>query len=338
MLIPPWVTLHVLVLAIVVGREGRSNPFKSEIVTEMKLARNTMTKAKLPYPSGAIREYDPSAWSKKQVQFTVNLWKLTAKEQTKLEELGRRIQDIHHFKNRPSDVIRFLKHHNYNINKAETNFRNMVAWRKKNGVDTILQDYTPPDTIKDYYPYSILKGEDKDGDPVLIRRSGVMDAVGLLKCHGMDEMMRFSIWCNEMVWSGPWIRQYEEQRQQPIKLLTVIDDAHEMKIMAHISNRALMKAFGAITKMEQENYPYPAKRIFVTRAPSLLQRARYIVKLFYPPEVVEMLHFLAVRDYQLELSRHMDLEILPEELVPGIGKGEARDGFPAKFCGGPVPQ
>lgn len=309
----------------------------SEMVAELKASTPTTMKG-TPFPSGTVREYDPDAWIEERVQHTVNLWELTADERTKLEELGRRIQDIHHFKNRPADAIRFLKQHSYDVDAAENNFRAMIEWRREFNVDTILRDYVPPKSIADYWPtYTILKGVDHEGDPIAVARTGISDGPGLIKRHGTDALRLYCIWSREMAWHGPWIQQYEEEHQKPVKWINMVDDMHDLQIMANISNRPLMQNFAAMVHMDKDNYPQPVKRLFCIRAPSLIQMAWKLVKHFFHPGVAKKLKFYGHHEYEKGLSKFMDLEILPEEIVPG-GKGEARDGFPPKFCGGPVPQ
>lgn len=289
------------------------------------------------WPSGADTTYDVDAWCVNHVNFTSELWNLTSDEHAKLEELGRRMVDIQHFKNRPSDAIRFLKQAFYNVDHAETMFRSMITWRLENKVDTLLEDYKPPTTIFEYFPYSVLQGVDKEGDPILVGRSGATDGASMLERYGMAEMMKYSIWCREMVWHGPWIRQYEAEYQRPVKWITIIDDAHELQIVQHISNRPLIKSFGEIIQMDKENYPQPAKLILLIRAPALVPMLWSIVKIFFHSGVVKKLQFFNNKNYQKGLAKVMDLEVLPDDIVPGIGKGHARVGFPPKFSCGPLP-
>ena len=51
---------------------------------------------------------------------------------------------------------------------------------KRKYVETILKDYTPNKLLWRYYPGAMLKGYDKEGDPVYLERLGVTDAPGLL--------------------------------------------------------------------------------------------------------------------------------------------------------------
>ena len=64
-------------------------------------------------------------------------------------------------------------------------FKNMIEWRKENNVETILKDYTPDKLLWRYYPGAMLKGYDKEGDPVYLERLGV--TVRGLKVEGNDK-------------------------------------------------------------------------------------------------------------------------------------------------------
>ena len=198
--------------------------------------------------SGDQQHHSPAAWSDENVAFVARLWELTDEETRDLKELGRRLLQTkkntssdsknggnidddnddddndsdswefvaRHTKTKdPLQVVRFLRARPGNVDAAEIMFRNMIAWRRRNNVDSILENYTPPAEIVQHFPGAILQGLDKDGDPIFLSRTGVTDGAGLVQKYGRDEMIRHAIWLRELVARGEWIQECEEQQQQP---------------------------------------------------------------------------------------------------------------------------
>ena len=54
-----------------------------------------------------------------------------------------------------------------------------MEFRKKYGADTILQDYTPPEVMKKYFPGGFF-GEDREGRPVWYDNFGNVDPRGTI--------------------------------------------------------------------------------------------------------------------------------------------------------------
>ncbi|GFO27392.1 sec14-like protein 2 [Plakobranchus ocellatus] len=70
--------------------------------------------------------------------------------------------------------LRWLRARNFDIKKSEAMLRNHMQWRAKNKVDTILQDYKPPEVIAKYYTGGLF-GQDKEGALVWIEPAGFID-------------------------------------------------------------------------------------------------------------------------------------------------------------------
>ena len=52
-----------------------------------------------------------------------------------------------------------------------------MEFRKEYGADTILEDYTPPEVIKKYFPGGFF-GEDREGRPIWYDNFGNVDSRG----------------------------------------------------------------------------------------------------------------------------------------------------------------
>jgi hypothetical protein len=287
-------------------------------------------------------------WSPDDISAVVKLWDLTEKEQTDLltlrdqlllkddtAENGAVVRS--HPKNRPSEVVRFLRARPGKVDAAASMFRAMIAWRIENKVDTILQDYQPDQKMLDYYPGAILQGLDKEGDPLYVGRIGVTDGAGILKQYGKEEMIRHAIWVRELVSTGEWIATYEQEQARHVRRITLIEDLEGLSIMSMMSNRPLLSVYGEIMRLDQDNYPETAKKLIIIRAPTLFRMVWAIFKHFFDAGVVQKMVFCGSSDYKKVLEEYVDLSILPDAVV-AQGQGKATEGMPSKFEGGPLPK
>jgi hypothetical protein len=286
-------------------------------------------------------------WSPEATAAVVKLWELTEIEQTDLLTLRDQLLKDDtaenslvksHPKNRPSEVVRFLRARPGKVDAAASMFRAMIAWRIENKVDSILQDYQPDQKMLDYYPGAILQGLDKDGgDPVYVGRLGVTDGAGILRQYGKEEMIRHAIWMRELVSTGEWIAKYEQEQGRPVRRITLIEDLEGLSIMSMMSNRPLLSVYGEIMRLDQDNYPETAKKLIIIRAPTLFRMVWAIFKHFFDAGVVQKMVFCGASNYEKVLEEYVDLSILPAAVVPQ-GQGKAIEGMPSKFEGGPLPK
>ena len=280
-------------------------------------------------------------WNETSVESVAKLWDLSAKEREALIGLGTKLSREYdnHRKTKPSEIVRFSRARPNDVKGAEDMFRNMMEWRQEHHVDTILQDYTPPPELFQKYPGAVLQGVDRDGDPIYVGRVGVTDGVGMLRKYGHDEIIKHAIWVREMVSTGSWIQDYENQgvneAPRTIKRITIIEDCHGISLSTHL-NRQLLNAYSDVMRLDQDNYPETAKRLLIIRTPVIFRLVWSIIKHFFDKGVVDKMIFVGSSDYQEVLSQYVDLGVLPDEIVPGIGKGAAIPGMPPNFGGGPI--
>jgi len=183
-----------------------------------------------------------------------------------LEQLGRRLRDIDHFKNNPGVVVRFLRgaRPSGDVKAAETMFWNMIQWRMDNKVDTILQDYQPSPEFLDYWPGCTVDGLDKDGDPVVVDRAGRIDGAGLLARCRHDDLIRFNIWLREAVDQTEFYKEdYPRKMGRPIKQVTVVEDVGAIGIQYLTNAAAVHHLVRENMRMDQDNYPENVKRVIV---------------------------------------------------------------------------
>lgn len=274
-------------------------------------------------------------WSEAELEFSIHHWQIPELQQAQLLELRDRLQDIDHWKNSPDTVIRFLRARSGNVKAAEIMFRNMIQWRIDNQVDNVLEDYHPPALLQEYFPGAILKGFDRDGDPIYVGRLGVTDAAGLLEKYGEEELIRYNIWLRELVSRGKWMDEYRLERGNPVKRVTIIEDLYGLSI-TH-SSKAILSLYGKIMRFDQDNYCETGKRLIIIRAPFLFRLIWALAKHFFDEGVVAKMTFTGSSDYQGVLGRYIDPAVLPVEIFPEQGQGEVATGMMYNFKGGKVP-
>jgi len=274
---------------------------------------------------------DQSRWSEEDFLKVVWVWDLSQDEIDKMRELEVKLYDVTHWKNNPFEVVRFMKGPQ-GYKPAERLFRRMVLWRIDYGVDTILQDYTPPPVLMDYVPSAILHGLDHDGDPIYLERAGATDAASLLKQFGHKALIHHLIWLRELCGRGDWIKDHEERMGRPITQVTIVYD------LSGLSSRhmkaGVLPFFGHMMRLTQDYYTGPVKRMVIIRAPSIFRVVWGIVKHFFDPWAVAKMTFSGPHDHEEVLGRFMDLSVLPPAVSAEHGQGYAADGMPQRFEGG----
>jgi len=164
------------------------------------------------------------AWSKENFDAMAKLWNLTNVEQIYMEELQERIADIQHWKNDPYEVVRYYKEFKGNLDTVEHMFREMVAWRVENNMDEYLSEYGQPDPLFHYIPLFLLRGTDRDGDPIHVDRMGACDYYSLLKHFGSNAMVEFFKFTFEYNTSPKVWSKYEQDKEHRVKKCTIIID------------------------------------------------------------------------------------------------------------------
>lgn len=272
---------------------------------------------------------DDGVWS--NVAFHIEHFRFDSEKVDKLMDLKHRMRDVNHYFNSPLWCIRYLHTKHYKVDVAEAMMRKTIQWRIDNDVDTILQDWTPPAGITDNYPGAILKGTDRDGDPVFINRTGVTDLPGLVDTFGTEEMLKYEIYRREAVMVGAWIDEWERTKGAPVRAAILIEDLYGLSRHT-LASRAL-KYYGQVTELDGAYYTEINKKIIIIRAPTVFRMAWSVVKRFFDPHIVDKMVFCGDKDYLQVLEQYVDLDVLPPCINPQ-GHGEAVDGHPKNFEGG----
>lgn len=208
----------------------------------------------------------------------------------------------------------WLKARSYDVEKAITMLRDSVAYKKKMDVDNLLDSYTLPKVLKEYFASGFC-GFDKDGSPVLVESYGYMDMRGLmLSCKKEDMEKGELLKCEEIVQKCEMMSKKLNKR---VEGLTVIFD------MDRVGPKSLwrpgLQMYLHLARILQLNYPNMLKRIFVVNVPKIFPFLWKICRPLISDELKNTLHVLG-SNFKTNLLEYIDADNLPEYLG-----GEKRD-------------
>jgi len=277
-------------------------------------------------PNGEVklRKYPKDPWGEANMREIRRAWDLSPEQEENLMDLKQRLSDIDHFKNEPETVLKFMIAPT-GFHAAEGLFRKMIAWRLKNNVDTILQDFRPPQAVLESVHATILDGADKDGDVIFCERGGAMDAGKILRDLGKEQAIKCGIWIRELHTRGAWVDDFEKRKGSKIKAVTVVYDLKGLS-SKHL-NPKVLDLFGELMHLTMDYYPGPFKRIIVCRAPSLFPYVWAIVKNFLRKSARDKMIFPSGKSYLSVLDQYIDRHVLPECIAEG-GCGGSAVGLP----------
>uniref|UniRef100_A0A4W4EDV5 SEC14 like lipid binding 1 n=1 Tax=Electrophorus electricus TaxID=8005 RepID=A0A4W4EDV5_ELEEL len=122
---------------------------------------------------------------------------LTPLQESCLIRLRSWLQETHKGKI-PKDqhILRFLRARDFNLDKARETLCQSLTWRKQHQVDYLLDTWTSPQVLLDYYTGG-WHHHDRDGRPLYILRLGQMDTKGLVRALGEESLLRHVLSINE---------------------------------------------------------------------------------------------------------------------------------------------
>ena len=264
-------------------------------------------------------------WKQENFSEMAGLWKLTQDQQSHMKELRDRLADVHHIKNDPFEVVRYYKKgRTDNLDRIEHSFREMVTWRVENNMDDYLRRYGQPNPLFYRMPMCILKGRDKEGDPIALLRLGACDYKSLLKKFGEDKLVDYALFLRELNSTRRFWKSYEEETGHRFKQYTILIDldglnsGHMKPGMLHILRR--------IVKIFQENYAGYSKRILVIQAAGVFKLSWALIRNFFSIQTREKI-VISGDDHLSFLDKYIDRAVLPPLICPEDGVGEAMAGY-----------
>ncbi|GCB60813.1 SEC14-like protein 1 [Scyliorhinus torazame] len=237
---------------------------------------------------------------------------LTPLQESCLIRLRSRLQEAHKGKI-PKDehILRFLRSRDFNMDKARELLCQSLTWRKQHKVDYLLETWTPPQVLHDYYTGG-WHHHDKDGRPLYILRLGQMDTKGLVRALGEEALLRHVLSINE-----EGLRRCEENTNvfgRPISSWTCLVDLEGLN-MRHLW-RPGVKALLRIIEIVEANYPETLGRLLILRAPRVFPVLWTLVSPFIDDNTRKKFLIYAGNDYQGPggLVDYIDKEVIPDFL------------------------
>ncbi|XP_067860304.1 SEC14-like protein 1 [Heptranchias perlo] len=208
-------------------------------------------------------------------------------------------------------ILRFLRARDFNIDKARELLCQSLTWRKQHKVDYLLETWTSPQVLHDYYTGG-WHHHDKDGRPLYILRLGQMDTKGLVRALGEEALLRHVLSINE-----EGLRRCEENTNvfgRPISSWTCLVDLEGLN-MRHLW-RPGVKALLRIIEVVEANYPETLGRLLILRAPRVFPVLWTLISPFIDDNTRKKFLIYAGNDYQGPggLVDYIDKEVIPDFL------------------------
>ena len=258
----------------------------------------------------------------------------------KLFTFRKQTQNHRHWKaESPYTALQFLREWRWKVPAAVKAFDKMIAWRIRNNIDGMTNPQAPhyyqrPQDFA-YFPQGILKGTDRQGNPIYVERTGATHLHTLLARHGPEQGLQASNCMREMCTTGAWVQEWEQNAGRGLSGTTTIVDLQGLN-RNHMA-WSILNLVKDGTKVIQANWPCEANRVIIIRAPALFRYVWSFLKPFLTETVKEMITICTAADPLPELAEYVDLDVLPTCINPD-GHGDVVPEFkPIVWEGGPIP-
>jgi len=154
----------------------------------------------------------------------------------------------------------------------------------------------------------------KAGVPVYIERLGKLDVPQLYTVTTQDRLLRWHVFAYEEMLLRKLPACTKAKGERVVQSLTILD--LEGCSMSDLLDRDNHKFLGAITSIDQDNYPEMLHRMFIINAPSLFSMAWSVIKRFLDPKTREKIsiHGHGPSSYMEELEEFVAKDQLPRFL------------------------
>ncbi|XP_046633856.1 SEC14-like protein 2 [Daphnia pulicaria] len=209
-------------------------------------------------------------------------------------------------------LARWLVARDFDIPKAEKMLRSALEWRRQFKIDSILNDFKPPEVLLNYVSAGLV-GRDKAQSPLWITRYGRMDMKGILRSAKKRDFVMYIAYLVEFSISKV-IEDPKKYKPSPDAIVqtTVIFDLEGLS-MQHITNRQAVDVAIKLITLYEANYPEYLSNILVVNAPKVFpllfamlkpfihERTRNKIKIFGHDE----------KEWKTAILEYVNVEELP---------------------------
>ncbi|XP_051972063.1 SEC14-like protein 2 [Xyrauchen texanus] len=232
---------------------------------------------------------------------------LSPKQAEALAQFRERIGDVSDQLSNQSDhyLLRWLRARSFNVLKAEAMIRKHLEFRKHMKVDTIIEDWRPPEVIERYVSGGMC-GYDCEGSPIWYDIIGPLDPKGLLLSASKQDCLRTKVRDAELLRQE--CEKQSKKLEKHIEAITIIYDCEGLG-MKHLWKPAV-EMYGEILTMFEENYPESLKKVFLIKAPKLFPIAYNLIKHFLREETRQKIVVMG-GNWKEVLRNYIDADQLP---------------------------
>ncbi|BFZ04428.1 hypothetical protein BsWGS_07467 [Bradybaena similaris] len=257
---------------------------------------------------------------------------LSDKQAATLADFKECLQDVLQSHHDDYFLLRFLRARNFDLNKSEAMLRNHFRWRQQNNIDTILQDFEPPEVMRKYYTGGLF-GQDKEGSLVWIDPQGYLDIKGILMSMKKQDIIRSKAWICESIYQQFEMLTKEQGRR--VDQLVIIFDLEKFG-MKHLWKPGL-DVFTEIIAMFEDHYPETLKKTLVINAPRIFPVVYSILRPFLSEATHKKVAIIG-SNFKDALLQQIDPDQLPKYWGGNCVDPDGNPRCPSKIVpGGDVP-
>jgi len=242
-------------------------------------------------------------------------WGLTLSEEDQLIDQLRDEVELEAELNEVWDretLRRFLRARKHDIAKAKAMILKTIAWRRENGVDTILEDFDfkEKELFHKHYPEGFFC-TDREGRPVYVQKPGDINCSALWEFTTLERSIKYHITQQEryvnIIAPSAALKSGQHAFQS-----TVIIDMEGVGITTLTGE--VTKIMGKVMSIDQDYYPELMHKALIINAPTTFKMIWSLVKHLLDSRTQEKIQVLPTK-YQPILLEH----IAPENLMECYG-------------------
>ncbi|XP_054716781.1 SEC14-like protein 2 [Uloborus diversus] len=207
-------------------------------------------------------------------------------------------------------LLKWLRARNYNLKKAEYNFREVDSNKTIFGVKTMLETYVKPE-VAEKYERTCLIGIAKDGTPIRYVSFGLDYQGFIMSLTGYEQCLYFS-YCMELDLATAR-KENEKTGKNDQNEVTYIFDMEDFALQDYM-HKCVMESGMDFFRLLQDHYPEVWKHILIINAPGYFHRAFNLLKPIFRATLLEKIQVVSKNQTGELLRKYIDDDVLPSFL------------------------
>lgn len=232
---------------------------------------------------------------------------LDERQRIALDRFRQAVDDIRRPEHTDANLLRWLRAREFDIDRAESMFRQHMRWRQVNNVDNLVTEYEAPKVVREHFPGGILNCC-PNGNPLWLINIGCVDIKGFLQVVPQTDLYRHCMYLLE--------NQEHMKKEMSRKLGRPIETQYVVMDFEHFSVRQLYswQVIGLLTdllKMYEANFPESLEKAFVINVPSFFPILWKILSPLLTQRTVDKVGIFGKEGWKESLLQCMDASRLP---------------------------